>query len=70
MSKNSLGLRKGLLHILGIAVFISCTNKKETIEYYENGHPTIVYIYEKEIKQDLSVHYYEIPKGVVKTMKW
>ncbi len=58
------------VYILGLLLFISCDNKKEIVEYYENGNPKVVYIYEKEQKQDSSVHYYNDTKQPIKTIKY
>lgn len=39
-------------------------------EFYENGNPKTIYVYEKGMKQDSSIHYYNTPKKVVKTIKY
>mgnify|MGYP003586811365 CR=1 FL=1 len=61
---------KKIFIILELLLFISCNNKKEVVEYYDNENPKSVYIYEKGIKQDSSIHFYKTPKAVIKTIKY
>jgi len=39
-------------------------------EFYKNGNIKAIYIYEKDIKQDSSIHYYKEPKETIKTIKY
>lgn len=64
-------ISKKYIILFGVISFLmSCNSKNEVVEYYENGNPKAVYIYEKGIKQDSSIHFYETPKGAIKAIKY
>lgn len=56
--------------ILAICLLVSCNNKEKVIEYYQNGNPKALYIYENGIIQDSSIHYYENIKEAIKAIKY
>ncbi len=63
-------ISKYIMLFLVVFLLISCDNKEKIVEYYENGNPRTVYIYEKGIKQDSSIHYYENIKEAIKAIKY
>jgi len=56
--------------LLVIFLLISCNKKEKVIEYYQNGNPKTVYIYQNGIRQDSSIHYYENIKEAIKAIKY
>lgn len=63
-------MNKYLCIFLMVCVLLSCNRRRVVTEFYKNGYPKVTYLYERNIKQDSSIHYYENYRNVIKTIKF